>query len=405
MRLKIITETSMTTTVHHNWVTALEQKWLNNKRYWYLTSLLLPTLPLLSAFLAVHFEQGAWLWLVVPVGYVLVPLLDSIVGKDHANPSVDQLKNDRYFAHVLYGATAMHWAAMVGMAYVVSHWHWSWVAMLGAGLSAGLINGVGLAIGHELGHKATDQEQTLAGKLVLACCGYGHFIVEHNKGHHKDVATPEDPASARFGESLYRFACRELPGALVRAWHLETQRLQRQDKRWWSPQNEILQQWSFTLLAYGLMLYFWGIVLVPFLFLAAGFGWWQLTLANYVEHYGLLRQKDTTGRYQRCEPKHSWNSNFKLSNLLLVHLQRHSDHHAHPTRPYQVLRDYHDVTQLPQGYFGMFLVAMIPPLWFAIMNHRVVAWAQGDMALVNLDPAQRETLMQRYHQPTQSANQ
>ena len=153
---------------------------------------------------------------------------------------------------------------------------------------------------------------------------------------------------------------------------------------------------------YGLMVSFWGVVLVPFLLLAAGFGWWQLTLANYVEHYGLLRQKEANGRYQRCEPKHSWNSNFKLSNLLLVHLQRHSDHHAHPTMPYQVLRDYDDVPQLPQGYFGMFLVAMIPPIWFAIMNPRVVAWAEGDMMRVNLDPARREALIQRYHRPTTS---
>ncbi|MFZ6862021.1 alkane 1-monooxygenase [Undibacterium sp. Ji67W] len=398
----------MTTITNHRWVNMLERKWLSHKRYWYLISLVLPTLPLVSAYMAVHFQQGVWFWSVVPVGYVLIPVLDLVFGKDHANPSDEQvelLKNDRYFARVLYCATAMHWAAMIGVAYVVSHWEWSWPAMLGAGLSAGLVNGVGLAIGHELGHKVTDGQQTLAGKLVIACCGYGHFIVEHNKGHHKDVATPEDPASARLGESIYRFACRELPGTMVRALKLEASRLQRQNKHWWSPQNEILQQWAFTLFAYGLMLYFWGLVLLPYLFLAAIFGWWQLTSANYVEHYGLLRQKEANGRYQRCEPKHSWNSNFKLSNLFLVHLQRHSDHHAHPTRPYQVLRDFDDVPQLPQGYFAMFFLALFPPLWFAVMNHRVVAWAGGDMNLVNLDPAKREALFQRYHQPTSGSEE
>ncbi|MFZ6692852.1 alkane 1-monooxygenase [Undibacterium sp. SXout20W] len=392
----------MTSFANHRWTNAIERQWLSHKRYWYLISLLLPTLPLFFAFLAVHFQQGVWLWMIIPVGYIVVPVFDLIFGKDNVNPTdeeVEKLKNDRYFARVLYCATAMHWVALVGMAYTVSHWHWSWVAMLGAGLSAGLVNGVGLAIGHELGHKVNDKEQTLAGKLVLACCGYGHFIVEHNKGHHKDVATPEDPASARFGESVYRFACRELPGALVRGLRTEAGRLQRQHKSWWSPQNEILQQWALTLVAYGLMVYFWGTILLPFFLLAAGFGWWQLTLANYVEHYGLLRQKEASGRYQRCEPKHSWNSNFKFSNLLLVHLQRHSDHHAHPTRPYQVLRDYDEVPQLPQGYFGMFLLAMIPPLWFAVMNHRVVEWANGDMNLVNLDPAKRTELFNRYHQP------
>lgn len=381
---------------------ALERKWVANKKYWYLTSLILPTAPLLWAYLAVHYHQGAWLWGVLAVSYLVMPILDMLFGVDTANPSDEQieaLQHDRYYPRLLYGVAAMHWLALIGMAYVVSQWAWPWYGVLGAALSAGLVNGIGLAIGHELGHKVTDKEQTLAGKLVLACCGYGHFIVEHNKGHHKEVATPEDTASSRFGENIYQFACREIPGALVRACRLESDRLQRQGKRWWSPHNEIFQQWAFTLAAYGLMVFLWGPVLLPFLFIAAAFGWWQLTSANYVEHYGLLRLKGENGRYQRCEPKHSWNSNFKASNLVLVHLQRHSDHHAHPTRPYQVVRDYEDVPQLPQGYFWMFTVALIPPLWYAVMNPRVVNWAEGDMNLVNIAPAKRAAVFARYHRP------
>ena len=389
----------MTSFNPHYWADALERKWIKHKRYWYLSSLLLALLPLGSAALAVHFQQGAWLWSVVPITYFVLPLLDQCFGRDHANPSeaeVAELKHDRYFVHVLYCATALHWVALIGMAYTVTHWAWSWPALLGAALSAGLINGVGIAIGHELGHKLMDRQQVLAAKLVLACCGYGHFMVEHNKGHHKDVATPADPASSRMGESIYRFAAREIPGTLRRGWILEATRLQRGGKRSWSWHNEILQQWGFTLAVYALLTLFWGVLVLPFLLIAAAFGWWQLTSANYIEHYGLLRSQDASGRYQRCEPRHSWNSNFKISNLLLVHLQRHSDHHAHPNLPYQVLRDYDYVPQLPQGYFGMFLVALFPALWFAIMDPRVLEWAEGDLNRINIDPARRAALFRRY---------
>ncbi|MBV8667076.1 MAG: alkane 1-monooxygenase [Burkholderiaceae bacterium] len=383
---------------------AFERQWVAHKKYWYLTSLILPCAPLLSAWLAVHFKQGAWLWLVVVLAYIAVPLLDALFGEDTANPSdeqIEQLKNAPYYDWLLYGAAILHWAALVGMAYTVAHWSWSWFDILGAGLGAGLVNGIALTIGHELAHKMNNPRHTLAGKLALACCGYGHFIVDHNKGHHKDVATPEDIASSRMGETIYAFACRELPGALKRAMGIEAERLQRMGKPWWSPSNEILQQWAFALAAYGAMLACWGVRLLPFLLLAAFYGWWQLTSANYVEHYGLLRQKDekNPNRYQRCEPRHSWNTNLKVSNLILLHLQRHSDHHAHPTRAYQALRDYRDVPQLPFDYFAMFMLALVPPLWFAVMNPRVAAWAGNDMDKVNLAPQSREAIFHLYHRP------
>ncbi|KZY73702.1 alkane 1-monooxygenase, partial [Oleiphilus sp. HI0068] len=331
--------------------------WIRSKRYWYLLSILTPMIPLASAYAAVETGYGLWLWFTVVFLYGMLPLADHVFGEDRANPDdelVSQLKDQSYYVNIMYIATALHWVSLVGIAFVVSQYNWSWINILGAALSAGILNGLGLVAGHEMGHKVKDRKQVAAAKVMLATSGYGHFFIEHNKGHHKDVATPEDPASSRFGENIYKFVKREIPGAFRRAWGLEANRLHRLGKSEWSWDNEILQPAALTISAYTLMLAFFGPVMIPFLLISAAYGWWQLTCANYVEHYGLLRLKKENGRYERCQPHHSWNSNHKASNLVLLHLQRHSDHHAHPTRPYQVLRDYDDVPSLPSGYPLMF---------------------------------------------------
>lgn len=200
------------------------------------------------------------------------------------------------------------------------------------------------------------------------------------------------------GENIYRFALRELPGAAKRGWQVEAARLKRQNHSVFSWHNEILQVAALTLIGYTTITYLVGLAVLPFLLIAAAYGWFQLTMANYIEHYGLLRQKQESGRYERCQPKHSWNTNFKASNLLTLHLQRHSDHHAHPTRPYQLLRDYPDAPNLPQGYPAMMGLALIPNAWRRIMDHRVVEWAGGDMDKVNMDPLYKEELYAKYHQ-------
>jgi len=379
-----------------------DSNWIKSKRYWFLTSFILPAIPLISAFLAVTTESGMWLWSGVVVMYGVLPLIDYLSGLDAANPDeelIEELSTSRYYVYIMYAATFAHWTALVGMAYVVASYDWSWFSILGAGLTAGIINGLGLVAGHEMGHKLNDKGQVISAKLILACSGYGHFFIEHNKGHHKDVATPEDPATSRFGESIYKFVRREIPGAFNRAWGLEKTRLHRLGKSQWSLSNEIIPPALLTIAAYGTMIALWGAVMIPFLALASAYGWWQLTCANYVEHYGLLRLKSENGRYERCQPKHSWNSNHKVSNLVLLHLQRHSDHHAHPTRPYQVLRDYPEVPCLPSGYPWMFAVAMVPAAWFSIMNPKVVAWANGDMRNVNIDPDVKAKVMAKYHDP------
>ena len=381
--------------------------WISLKKYAYLISLVLPLAPISSCYLAVTTGNGLGLWATIVFWYFGIALLDKYFGDDEANPTdkmVEELKSEEYYKKVMYLTVPLLWAGVIACAYTVSQYEWSWFSFLGGALSAGLVAGIGVNLGHEMGHKINDRVQVFFAKMALALSGYGHFFIEHNKGHHKDVATPEDPASSRMGESLYKFVKREIPGAFRRAWELESARLKRMGKSEWSFSNEIIQPAIATIALYSLLLAYFGPIMIPFLLIVAGFGYWQLTCANYIEHYGLLRQKnEKTGRYERCQPHHSWNANQKVSNLILLHLQRHSDHHAHPTRAYQVLRDYNGVPNLPAGYPLMFVYAMIPSVWFSIMDPKVVAWAGGDMDKVNIDADKKDELYSRYHNPEKKA--
>jgi alkane 1-monooxygenase len=206
------------------------------------------------------------------------------------------------------------------------------------------------------------------------------------------------------GESIYKFALREIPGAFFRAWDIEKERLERKQAALWGPQNEILQSFAITVVLQLGLIYVFGWQMIPFLLLHNVFAWWQLTSANYIEHYGLLRRTQENGKFERCAPHHSWNSNHVYSNLVLFHLERHSDHHAHPLRRYQSLRHIDDVPQLPNGYFGSYMMAYVPPLWFRVMDKRLLALSQvdGDLNNINIDPDRRKTLFKRYGQQDRS---
>ncbi len=270
--------------------------------------------------------------------------------------------------------------------------HLPWHGVLAVIISTGMMGGFCINVGHELGHKRTVLEQTLA-KLVLAPTCYGHFYVEHNRGHHRDVATPADPASARMGESIWRFVLREMPGAWRRAWALERQRLA---GRPWSWRNEVLQPLVLTIVLWSVLVWWLRPAVLGFLLAMSFWANFQLTSANYIEHYGLLRQIADNGKPEVCRPHHSWNSNHKVTNWMLFHLQRHSDHHAHAARRYQSLRHFPDVPALPNGYFGMFLLAYFPPLFFRVMDPRLLAAVGRDPARINFQPGRKAQLMARY---------
>ena len=291
------------------------------------------------------------------------------------------------------------WACLLGAAAYAGTQSLSAWAIFGLALVAGQISGLAINTGHELGHKNSQLEKLLA-KVVLAVPAYGHFTIDHNQGHHRNVATPDDPASARMGESIYKFARREMTGTFREGWALEKDRLSRRATSLWHPNNQILQSYALTaLFTIGLVSAF-GWIMIPFLVMHNLFAWWQLTSANYIEHYGLLRTKDERGKYERCAPHHSWNSNNIYSNLVLLHLERHSDHHTHPTRRYQSLRVYDGLPSLPTGYFGAYLLAYIPTLWYRIMDRRLLALphVQGNLEMINVDPDARHALFLQYGQ-------
>jgi alkane 1-monooxygenase len=372
----------------------------DRKRWWWLLSLVYPLLPFTG--MAAHALTGREIALGLPlaISYGLMPLLDFLIGEDENNPPeavVPQLEEDRYYRWLTWASVPLHAVALVGCAWWVGTHELSWWALLMFAYVAGADSGLGINTGHELGHKRTAIEQWLA-RIVLAVPAYGHFTVEHGRGHHRAVATPEDCAGARMGESIYRFALRELPGGIRRAWRLEAQRLAQQGRSRFSVHNTLLQSYALTaVLQLGLIAAF-GWVMLPFLAVHNLVAWWQLTSANYVEHYGLLRRRLPSGQYEAPQPHHSWNTNHLITNLALFHLQRHSDHHAYPSRRYQSLRHFEDLPQLPSGYFGMFPLSYVPPLWFKVMDRRLLALPQvaGDLGRVNLDPRRRREIQARH---------
>jgi alkane 1-monooxygenase len=375
-------------------------RYVDGKRYLWLMSLTGPLVPMVAIYW--YFAIGSNpLTLLFPLAYtfIVIPIVDLAMGEDRHNPPeeiVAAMSQDNYYRFLLYVAIALLYIDFLVVAWFIGTHTLVWWAMLGLSLGAGYTSAGALLIGHELGHKNNVADKRAA-QIVNALVGYGHFCIEHNRGHHVQVSTPEDFASSRMGESIYKFIRREIPGALRRGWAHEVERLAKLGfANRWTWHNEILQSWALTAMIAATLFAMFGWIMAPFLLIHHFYGWYGLTQANYVEHYGLLRQKLTNGRYELCEPRHSWNTNHTYSNLISFHLQRHSDHHANALRPYQALRDFDNLPRLPSGYPGCFGMAAIPWLWFKVMDPKVMAWAGGDIAKVNIDPDKKDELYAKY---------
>jgi alkane 1-monooxygenase len=332
-------------------------------------SLVAPALPLGSALAYLAGAPAGVLWLTPACVYLLFPVLDVLLGEDRHDPSPSAPDG-----------VAERW--LVAAAVPVAWGEPGATGWLGLALSAGWASGAGINAAHELAHGRTMGDR-VAALLALAPSGYGHFPAEHVMGRHREVATPGDVASARFGESYWAFMGREIPGALRRAWRLEADRLARSDRPVIHPANRNLQGWAMTACLWGGLVALVGVSLLTFLLGQAAAAWALLSAANYVEHYGLLRRRLPDGRYERPGPAHSWNSNRWVSNRVLYQLPRHADHHARPAAHWRSLRHLDGAPTLPTGYFGMFLLALAPPLWRRVMDPRVLALAGGDLSRVN----------------------
>ncbi len=380
---------------------AAEPTWRDSKRYAWLLGLIVPLLPFIAWGL-VHATGSAFFWFVGPLlVFGLFPVIDLLRGTDPSNPPDDVirwLEQDRYYRWCTYAFLPFQYAGLVFACWLWTHGGLSTLDSIGLALTVSMVSGIAINTAHELGHKRASLERWLS-KVALAQSGYGHFYMEHNRGHHVRVATPEDPASARLGESFYAFLPRTVAGSLASAWRLERVRLHRCGRRSLSVHNDILQAWAMTVALFAGLTIAFGAVVLPFLVVQAAIGFCLLEVVNYLEHYGLLRQRREDGRYERTRPEHSWNSNNVASNLLLYHLQRHSDHHANPTRRYQALRHVEEAPQLPTGYAGMIILAVIPPLWRRVMDHRVLDHYEGDVTRANISPRARRRMLARYGGP------
>lgn len=328
---------------------------------------LLPITVLLSFYL-----PGVGHFLPMLVFYGLLPLLELAIAPNHANhPAIDQRKTDRFFDVVLYAAVPVQWAVLIYFFQWVSHHNVTAAEYVGITLSMGLMCGVfGINIAHELGHRSSRFERFLAELLLLTSLEM-HFLPYHNNGHHFQVATPNDPATARKNEPVYLFWLRSQWGSYVQAWQLEKQRLQKQGKPAFLFQNKALTYTVIQVLFVALIYGVYGGLVAGLFVAAAGFGILLLETVNYIEHYGLLRKKNEHGRYERVKHHHSWNSDHPLGRAMLFELSRHSDHHYKASKKYQTLVSEPGNPQMPTGYPGMMLFSLIPPLWFKVMNKKL----------------------------------
>ncbi|MGW4843648.1 alkane 1-monooxygenase [Nocardia brasiliensis] len=360
----------------------------DSKRPLWVLGLIAPSCALLPSQLVLHTGASVFWWIGPIIVLIVIPVLDWVVGEDGDNPrdeDYELLSNDRYYRWCTYLFLPIQLTGLGIACYLWTGPELGVADKLGLAATLGFVSGIGINAAHELGHRVEHLERWLA-KIALAQSGYGHFFVEHNRGHHVRVATPEDPASARFGETLWEFLPRSVSGGFRSAVRLERERLARKDKGWWHVDNHILQAWSMTAVLFGGLIAAFGLAVLPWLALQAVIGIALLETVNYVEHYGLLRERRPNGNYARCSPRDSWNSDRLVTNIFLFHLQRHSDHHANPGRRYQTLRSSAQAPQLPAGYATMIVLAAVPPLWRAVMDHRVLAHYDGDLARVNVQP-------------------
>jgi alkane 1-monooxygenase len=318
--------------------------------------------------------SGAMAFIPVIYAFALIPSLELLIKPDHSNISETeekQFENSKLFDVFLYLMVPIQFI-LLGKFLVVMNAATEYTATeTGHILSMGLLCGIiGINVAHELGHRSSGFEKFLAKSLLLTSL-YMHFFIEHNRGHHKRVATPNDPASARIGESLYAFWLRTIYSSYRSAWNLEKHKLAKSGQSFWSLQNEMIRFHIIQLVFVATIWYFFGTFVMLSFMLAALIGILLLETVNYIEHYGLSRQPNEKGSYEKVMHYHSWNSDHLLGRLLLFELSRHSDHHYKASKPYQLLNSWEESPQMPTGYPGMMLLTLIPPIWFSIMNRKI----------------------------------
>ena len=309
-------------------------------------------------------------YLAVIFTFIFIPILEIIVKKSNEDYTEEEKKNrllDPFFDLLLYLnipiVFGIFFFSLDKLAYTSSV-----SDIIGIILSASIVMATnGINVGHELGHRKSIIARTCS-KLLYLPCQYMHFYIEHNFGHHINVATPEDPATARYKQNLYSFCITSVVRTYVSAWKIQLKLLKVSKRSFFSIKNDMVFYTLFQITFLAFVYYSFGLYLTLLSILMSIISFLFLETINYVEHYGLLRKKEPSGRYERVKPHHSWNSNHTIGRIVLYELTRHSDHHFKSSKKYQVLESLDDCPHLPYGYPTSILLSFIPPLWFSIMN-------------------------------------
>jgi alkane 1-monooxygenase len=339
------------------------------KSFKYFTPFVLYILALLS-----FNGNGLICWTPLLYTFFLIPFVELFIKADPQNlDEVEEAlaKKNKAYDLILYAAVIMQYYSLWVFFNSLKQEQLSTIDIIGRVLSMGLLCAAfGINVAHELGHRVNKMEQTFA-KLLLLTSLYMHFFIEHNKGHHKHVATPHDPSTAKYNQTVYAFWIQTLIGTYLSAWKIANEEVEKKGKRWYSLQNEMLLFQIIQLLFVFAIYYFFGAISALLFIVAAFMGGLLLETVNYIEHYGLSRNPTTEAQFERVQPHHSWNSNHIIGRLMLFELSRHSDHHYLASRKYQILRSFDNAPQMPTGYPGMILLSLFPPLWFKIMHQQM----------------------------------
>lgn len=330
---------------------------------------------MLFALAWVSFNGNGWIcFLPLIWTFVFIPLVELFIQPDERNLDEAEAliaRADKRFDYLLYAVVVFQYASLIYFLFSLQTQQPSTITIIGRVISMGLLCGIfGINVAHELGHRANLFERYLS-LLLLLSSQYLHFFIEHNKGHHKRVATMQDPASARLGENIFSFYPRTILFSYLSAWEIANKEVVKKQHSVWSIYNQMIQ---FTLVQLLFLLaigYFFGIQLLGFYLIAAFIGIGLLEAVNYIEHYGLSRKEIAAGKFERAMPIHSWNSNHLVGRMMLFELSRHSDHHFMASRKYQILQHHDAAPQLPTGYPGMMILAHIPPLYFFIIQRQM----------------------------------
>lgn len=317
---------------------------------------------------------GLWVFVAPLYVFGLIPLMELVIPGTTENMTKAEeevAKKDAVYDWLVWGVVPLQFAIMFFFLNRVSDASLPWWEITGMVFAFGISCGVlGINAAHELGHRSTWYEQLMS-KMLLSTSLYMHFFIEHNRGHHKNVSTDEDPASSRYGEVIYAFYLRSVRDSWISAWKLESDRLKKTEHSVWSIHNEMLV-YQFIQIAMLLSIALvWGILPMICFVASATVGFLLLETVNYIEHYGLRRKMIDGSYYEKVLPVHSWNSNHPIGRIMLFELTRHSDHHYMASRKYQILRHFDHSPQMPTGYPGMMVLALFPPLWFKVMHRQI----------------------------------